>query len=137
MWMISSPTETSLTSVAHGVAGVTEAANGVAGVTEAANGMVGVTEAANGMAGVTEAADGVGGVTELAKVVGVGLAKGVVSSSLSFTKASTSIVERSSGRSSGISYCSVGVGLICPEGSFTISHNCKVVIQISELVKFK
>lgn len=42
MRIISSPSETSLKSMTHRVAGVTEAANGVAGVTEAANGAAGV-----------------------------------------------------------------------------------------------
>ena len=85
-------------SVTHRVAGVTKAANGVAGVIEAANGAVGV------------------------KAVSVGLAKGVALSSLSFAKASTSMVARSLGRSSGISYCFC---LICVEGLFTIPQICK------------
>ena len=96
-------------SVMHGVAGVTKAANGAAGVTEAANGVAGV------------------------RGVGVGLARGLALSSLSFAKASTSMVARSSGRSSGFSYFFF---LICVEGSFTIPQICKAVIQISGLVKF-
>ena len=98
MRIISSPTETSLKSVMHGVAGVTEAANGVAGLAEAANGVAGVAEAANGAAGV--------------RAVGVGLTKEAALSSLSFAKASISMVARSSGRLSGSSYCFC---LICGE----------------------
>ena len=139
MRIISSPTETSLQSVTHGVAGVTEAANGVAGLAEAANGVAGLAEAANGVAGVAEAANGVAGVAEAAngaagvRAVGVGLTKGAALSSLSFAKASISMVARSSGRLSGISYCFC---LICAEGSLTIPQTCKAVIHISGSVKF-
>ena len=109
MRIISSPTETSLKSATHGVAGVTKAANGVAGVTEAANGAAGV------------------------RAVGVGLTKGVALSSLSFAKASISMVARSSGRLSLTSYCFC---LICVDGPLTIPQICKAVIQISGSIKF-
>ena len=138
MRIISSPTETSLKPVTHGVAGVAEAANVVAGVAEADNGVAGVTGPANGTSGVTRAANGVAGVTGAAngtsgvRADGVGLTKGVALSSLSFAKASISMVARSSGRLSCISYCFC---LICVEGPLTIPQICKAAIQISVSVK--